>query len=308
MKRMASVRSLALAALALLAACEANAVAFTGGVVSLVGGSGSCNKSQLTPLDTPQDTFSLVLSTGCSGGAELGELRSDASSTSVGLHVAVSGTGAQAAAQVGLIDTWTIGVPVGTATGSVFSLPAAFRLEGDIAPGSTFGTSLGRFLDYNVSLSQFGSLSGILQRSGQVTSTGHFDQTFSGLVSFTYFGPGVPTLADFEMQLSVFDLTQGDIDFIHTLSASLALPPGFTATSSSGTPLFVSSPVPEPETLPLLLLGVLGIGMARFKHKRSTPVARIHAEPRRQEATIDKTTRPGSRGRSAGAVGVSRNA
>src|SRR4029078_7485986 len=57
MKRMASVRSLALAALALLAACEANAVAFTGGVVSLVGGSGSCNKSQLTPLDTPQDTF-----------------------------------------------------------------------------------------------------------------------------------------------------------------------------------------------------------------------------------------------------------
>ena len=138
MKRMASVRSLALAALALLAACEANAVAFTGGVVSLVGGSGSCNKSQLTPLDTPQDTFSLVLSTGCSGGAALGELRSDASSTSVGLHVAVSGTGAQAAAQVGLIDTWTIGVPVGTATGSVFSLPAAFRLEGDIAPGSTF--------------------------------------------------------------------------------------------------------------------------------------------------------------------------
>ena len=101
-----------------------------------------------------------------------------------------------------------------------------------MSSGSTFGASFGRFLDYNISLGQLGSLSGILQRSGQVVSTGHFDQTFSGLVSFSYFGPAVPTIADFEMQLFVFDLTQGDIDFFHTLSASLALPPGFTATSA----------------------------------------------------------------------------
>jgi hypothetical protein len=274
MKVTAPIRSLALAAFTLLAASAANAVALTGGVVSLVGGSGSCNKSQQVPQNTPQDTFALAVSTGCNGGAALGDLRSDAASTSVGLHVAVSGTGAQAAAQVGLIDLWTIGVPVGTAQGTVLVLPAAFRLEGDIAPGSTFG-SVGRFLDYNMSLSQFGSLSGILQQSGQVVSTGHFDQTFSGLVSFTYFGPGVPTLADFEMQLSVFDLTQGDIDFFHTLSASLALPPGFTATSSSGASLFVTSPVPEPETLSLMVVGLLGVGMARLKQKRSAHLDRV---------------------------------
>jgi hypothetical protein len=272
MKLIASVRSFSLAVFTVLAAANVNAVALTGGVVSLVSGSGSCNKSQQVPLNTPQDTFALALSTGCSGGSALGELRSDAASTSVGLYVAVSGTGAQAAAQVGLNDLWTIGVPIGTATGTAFTLPAAFRLEGDVASGSTFGAAFGRFLDYNISLSQFGSLSGIVQRSGQVVSTGHFDQTFSGLVSFTYFGPTVPTIADFEMQLSVFDLTQGDIDFFHTLSASLALPSGFTATSSSGTPLFVSSPVPEPETLSLMVLGLIAIATMRVRRRR----ARLH--------------------------------
>jgi hypothetical protein len=270
MKLIPPIRTLALAAIAAFAtltASEANAVALTGGVVALVGGSGTCNKSQLVPLDTPQDAFTLALSTACSGGSASGELQSDASSTSVGLHVAVSGTGAQAAAQVGLIDLWTIGVPVGTATGTVFTLPAAVRLEGDIASGSTFGAFFGRFLDYNISLGQLGSLSGIVQRTGQVASTGHFDQTFSGLVSFTYFGPTVATIADFEMQLSVLDLTQGDIDFSHTLSASLALPSGFTATSSSGMPLFVSSPVPEPETLSLMVFGLIAV-TARLKSIR----------------------------------------
>ena len=69
MKLIASVRSLSLAAFLLLAAVDANAVALTGGVVSLVGGSGSCNKSQLVPLDTPQDTFALLVSTACGGGS-----------------------------------------------------------------------------------------------------------------------------------------------------------------------------------------------------------------------------------------------
>src|SRR6476620_2049296 len=144
MKLIASVRSLSLAAFTVLAAADVNAVALTGGVVALVGGSGSSNKSQQVPLNTPQDTFALAVSTGCSGGSAFGELRSDAASTAVGLHVTVSGTGAQAAAQVGLIDLWPIGVPVGTAVGTVFTLPAAFRLEGDVSSGSTFGASFGR--------------------------------------------------------------------------------------------------------------------------------------------------------------------
>jgi hypothetical protein len=156
MKPAAAIRSLALAAFTLFAACEVSAVALTGGVVSLIGRSGSCNSSQLTPLDTPQDTFALAVSTACNGGSASGELRSDASTASVGPHTTVSGTGAQAAAEVSLVDQWAIGVPVGIASGSVFTLPAAFRLEGDIAPGSTFGASLGRFLDYSISLGQFG--------------------------------------------------------------------------------------------------------------------------------------------------------
>ena len=51
----APIRSLALAAATPLATCGANAVALTRGVVSLAGGFGSCNESQMTPLDTRQD-------------------------------------------------------------------------------------------------------------------------------------------------------------------------------------------------------------------------------------------------------------
>ena len=69
MKPAAAIRSLALAAFTLFAACEVSAVALTGGVVSLIGRSGSCNSSQLTPLDTPQDAFALAVSTACNGGS-----------------------------------------------------------------------------------------------------------------------------------------------------------------------------------------------------------------------------------------------
>jgi hypothetical protein len=181
--------------------------------------------------------------------AARGELHGDASSTSGGLHVAVPSPGpyGQAAAGLGLIDLWTIGVPLGTPIGTAFTLRVAFLPEGDVSPGASFGAGFGRFLDYSILLSQFGSVSGLFQTTGQVVSTGHFDQTFAGRVSFTNFGPTVPTIADFEMQLFVPALTQGDIDFLHTLLASVALLPGSTTTSSSGTPLFVTSPCPSPK-------------------------------------------------------------
>jgi hypothetical protein len=35
--------------------------------------------------------------------------------------------------------------------------------------------------------------------------------------------------------------------------------------------LFVSSPVPEPETLSLMVLGLVAVGTARFRHWRARP-------------------------------------
>jgi hypothetical protein len=197
-----------------LATCEVSAVALTGGAVSLVGGSGSCNKSQVIPLNTPQDTFALAVINGLQrrlglGGTAQRRFHRLGRPAHGGLRH--RGTGA---AEVSLIDQWIIGVPVGTAPGSVFTLPAAFRLEGDIVTGSTFwsvlrpisGTTASRSASWAVFRASFNAVV-------KVASTGHFDQTFSGLLSITYFGAAVPTLANFEMQLLVLDLTQGDIDF-----------------------------------------------------------------------------------------------
>ena len=271
MEMTALIRTLAATALAVLTTSEVHAVARTGGTISIAfdTGLGSCNKSQQVPADTAQDSFAIAVSGSCGGDFASAELHSDASSAAIGLHATVSG-GAQAAGIVSLIDRWTMGVPVGTVQGTVFTVPVSLRLSGNIAAGSAFFPAYGRFVDYGMTLSPFsGGNLPYFQQIGRIASPGVFDQTFSGLVSFKYFGPSVPAELEFDAYLSVPGLTQGDIDFSHTLSASLVLPDGITATSSSGAPLFVSSPVPEPETLSLMVSGLLIVGAARRKSIRS---------------------------------------
>jgi MYXO-CTERM domain-containing protein len=56
-------------------------------------------------------------------------------------------------------------------------------------------------------------------------------------------------------------LNAGSIDFYNTAVASIALPPGFSAATSSGIPL-VFAPVPEPQVVALWALGLAALGLA----------------------------------------------
>lgn len=60
-------------------------------------------------------------------------------------------------------------------------------------------------------------------------------------------------------------------DFLNTARLSLGLPSGVTFTSASG--VLLTSGVPEPSTLAMLLLGFSGIGYAAYrKSSKAVPV------------------------------------
>lgn len=249
---------------ALLWSNPAAATARMGGVISLVGGLGTCNVTALVPLDTAQDVFALSRATACAGTSSSVDLRADAATGSVGLRGTSAGNGlgsSQAAAQVSFMDLWSIGVPVGFAPGT-FSIPVTLKLDGNVSP--TALSAFNRFADYGLTFRDvYAGLSptGLLQGSGSITSTGSHALAFSGNVEFRYFGPGsaLPPTAEVTMNVSMPGLNEGTVDFYNTASVFLALPPGFTATTSSGIPL-VFAPVPEPGSGTLLALGALCLG------------------------------------------------
>lgn len=99
-------------------------------------------------------------------------------------------------------------------------------------------------------------------------ASGNFLQTFSGNVNFRYFGVGsaLPMTAEVVMSLSLISLLEGNVDFYNTASISMDLPPGFSATTSSGLPL-VFAPVPEPGTYAMVLTGLGLLGFAARRRK-----------------------------------------
>jgi hypothetical protein len=64
------------------------------------------------------------------------------------------------------------------------------------------------------------------------------------------------------MNLFVTGLFEGTVDCYNTAAASITLPAGFTASTSSGLPL-VFAPVPEPDTGALLVGGLLTLALVR---------------------------------------------
>ncbi len=229
----------------------------------MVAGSGACNFSKLIPLDTQQDTFILSGATGCLGGSSSVDLHGEAATGSVGLRATSSGNGlgsSQAAAQVYFSDHWLLSVPTGTAVGT-YTIPVSLTLEGSISPGAL--SNFNRFMDYNLSIRDFYaglSSSTMFSVNGSITSTGVFTQTFSGNVNFRYFGPGsgLPMTAEVIASLTLPGLNEGIVDFYNTASISMTLPPGFSATTSSGLPL-VFAPVPVPPAAYLFGSGLLGL-------------------------------------------------
>ena len=245
---------------ALTWAGPAAATATIGGVVSLVGGLGTCNVGALVPLDTAQDNFLLSRATGCVGTSSDAQLRGSAATASVGMRAASSGNGlgsSQVAAQVYLADQWQISVPVGTPLGPL-TLPVSLHLEGSISPGALLDAGFGRFLDYGMNIGVFRSFSA-LSAYGFITTTGAFAQTFNGSVTWQY--TGQPLRASIELSLAMQGLNEGVLDFYNSAAASIQLPAGYSATTSSGLPL-VFAPVPEPSPTALLGAGLVFVLLA----------------------------------------------
>lgn len=271
---------LATACAGLACAGQALATANLGGVVStsFTGGFGSCNKSQLVPQGTPQDTFALNLAASCDGGAATasGNLKANADTGTVGLKLSANG-GASAAAQVRYYDTWLVNVAPGTLPGT-YTIPVTYKIEGSVTPGS-FARLGNQFLEYSISTRDF--YAGLLPPSfysatGKVTSTGSFLQTYAANVAFRYFGPGsaLPMTAEVEIILTAPQIEHGTMDFFNTAAVGLSLPAGWSATTSSGLPLAFATAVPEPATGALLLLGLGGLGaLARSRQRASAPAA-----------------------------------
>ncbi len=264
-----------LATIATFVGNQANATATLGGVVSLVGGSGTCNYSQLVPLNTQQDTFVLSGANGCLGGMASVDLHGEAATGKVGLRAASSGNGLgsfQAAAQVYYSDHWLITPPAGLANGT-YSIPVSLTLEGNISPGALNGFQFNRFLDYGMSVRDlYGGLAApsLFSTYGSIATTGAFSQTFNGNVSFNYYGPGsgLPMTAEVVANLSLPGLNEGVVDFYNTASISMQLPSGFTAKTSSGLAL-VFPPVPEPRTNAMMIAG-LGLVAWRARRQRAS--------------------------------------
>lgn len=233
----------------------AAATATIGGVVSLVGGSGTCNVNAWVPQDTAQDNFLLSRATGCVGTSSDAQLRGSAATASVGMRAASSGNGlgsGQVAAQVHLADQWQISVPVGTPLGPL-TLPVSLHLDGSISPAAALNAQFGSFLLYTMSIGLPFSFSA-LAANGSITTTGAFAQTFNGTVTWQY--RGQPLRAAIELDLAMPGLNEGVLDFYNSAAASIQLPAGYSATTSSGLPL-VFAPVPEPSPTALLAAGLV---------------------------------------------------
>jgi len=261
-------------ALAASVSTDARALGLLGGTISLTmaPGLGACNASAQVSTSTPQDTFALAVATPslpiCAGQSATGSMHAEAATRSIGLKLTASGPQTTAAAQVSFVDSWIITPPAGTPAGLI-TMPVSFALEGLVAPGSTF--SFGRFVDYVFTISDPNSGAGNplqnFQVIGQVTTTGVSVLNFNGNVSFRNFNQvSLPMTAMVEMTLSAPQLDAGSIDFYNTAVASIALPPGFAATSSSGIPL-VFAPVPEPSAVALWALGLAAVGFMLRRHR-----------------------------------------
>ena len=262
-------KSLALACVAVLASTEAAATARIGGTIHLQGGYlGSCNVIRSVLADTAQNSFALAAATRpCLGDSSSVQMYGEAATGSIGLRAASAGNGlgsSKAAAGVTFVDEWTIGVPAGTPIGLI-TLPVSFKLDGSISPGALWAVNQNRHLEYSLSIADFagGGVGRVFSVTGSIAASGNFSQTFQGNVAFSNLGAGAPPTAQVSLLLQVPGLIEGQIDFYNTASASVTLPSGYTATTSSGLPLMFA-PVPEPATAALMLLGASSLlGVAR---------------------------------------------
>ncbi|MTV54093.1 PEP-CTERM sorting domain-containing protein [Massilia buxea] len=171
------------------------------------------------------------------------------------------------------MDQWRIDVPAGTAIGKI-GIPVVLTIEGFVAPGSVSGFN--RYFDYALAVRDLYSapipdppFHAMFGTYGSVTATGTFRETVTGFVNFNYYGPGaaLPTMAEVTMTLGMPGLQEGLVDFGHTASIALVLPPGYAAYTSSGLLLDFAPPVPEPGSLAMLLAGAGVVALAARRRR-----------------------------------------
>ena len=267
---------LAIACLAIPFGHQAGATAMIGAVIGASAGTGTCRDIKSVPGDTLQDSLALHVAASCSGGSASLDMHADAATPSIGLRATSSGNGigsSLAGGQVLFSDQWVLTPPTGTAANTNINIPVSLKLEGSVSPGAVFDSAYGRFLDYRLSVNdKYDPLLHQFLAFGKITATGAFSQVFNGSVDFYNYGTSAfPMTAVVEMELFLPALYEGTVDFFNTASITMDLPPGFSATTSSGLLLDftqASAPVPEPETGMSMLVG---LGLAGFLARRRKP-------------------------------------
>lgn len=276
-------RGLAVAAALSVIAIQAGAASIypaIGGVVTTNASSGGCADTQIVPLNTVQNAFSLSAAATCGGQSATGSVTGTAATASVGIVGTSSGGtygSAQMAGQVSLIDQWILTPPTTVGLASSFLMPVAINLDGLISADATYNPGFTGFLGYTLSVydvyDALGAAGGLFSRTGLVTTTGAFNLHDTGTISVNYIA-GLPISVGVSLSLSIPGLTNGTVDFLHTGSIFAALPDGWTATTGGGSALDFGggqppvSSVPVPASLALMLCWTLGLAGAAARRRR----------------------------------------
>ena len=85
-----------------------------------------------------------------------------------------------------------------------------------------------------------------------------------------------PLRAAIELSLLMPVLNEGVLDFYNSAAASIQLPAGYSATTSSGLPL-VSAPLPEPSPTALLAAGLVLVLLAPRLRAKARGLRKLQA-------------------------------
>jgi hypothetical protein len=248
--------------LAQLASAQAHSV---GGTVSIFAGVPNCNDSDQIVNSQLSSATTAAQCTAANGASSSASSHADLTTGSVGLGFVaspVAGGYAGGAGQSSLTDQLHFTVAGGIGQNEDLLLPVTFTLDGSLSPDALFDPVYGRYLDYNFSFSDFASSDPehALAAYGPVTTTPFVGPlTFSKVVKIR----GAFLTASVALDLFAPGITQGSVDFLHTATVALDLPPGVSFTSDSG--VFLTAPEPAGAALG----AASGLALAALRRRRA---------------------------------------
>ena len=224
-----------------LASAQAHSV---GGTVSIFAGVPNCNDSDQIVDSQLSSATTAAQCTAANGASSSASSHADLATGSVGLAflaTPVAGGYAGGAGQSSLTDQLHFAVAGGIGQDEDLLIPVTFTLDGTLSPDALFDPIFGRYVDYDFSFFDFASFDPehALSAFGKVTTTPFLGPlTFSKVVKIR----GAFLTANVALDLFAPGIIQGDVDFLHTATIALDLPPGVSFTSDSG--VFLTAPEP----------------------------------------------------------------